>query len=133
MRSAITGKEPDFSGLLPYDDNIYYFLRGKALAEFIDYLEEELNQPAEDYTHREYIIAHNFKVDAGLSEPKTPTEHGKEAGGRRKNLAYTLINMGEYRKKYKPPTAKELANVILMLENYPTARQAAINLLDSYQ
>ena len=80
-------------------------------------------------THREVIIAYNYKVEAGIAEPQKATYWLNERGNNAKIQAYTATKGNKNNTKYKPPTEKELKTVIELLKDCPTAQKIAINKL----
>lgn len=82
-------------------------------------------------THREILIAHNFKIKSGEAEFKTSSEWFKEAGQGRKEAFYTTDR--SHKTKYKEPTQGELKNVILLLADFPKALQLASSELKRLQ
>lgn len=95
--------------------------------EFHKYMKEEMmnrNKP-KDFTHREFIIAHEFKVKAGLAPVRLAADWKKESGDKAYQLYYTVVD-GPKKKK---PTKKELKNVIELLIGFPVPQRMAINKL----
>ena len=92
--------------------------------EAADYrAKSEMKEP-DKYTHREHIIANQYKAKLDIEPFKHTNEWKKERGEKARQALYTL---SETSKKYKPPTIKELANVIELLKDFPEAQTIAIN------
>lgn len=72
------------------------------------------------YTHREVIIAHEYKRKAKIEDPKTGNDWKKERGNGC-YLAYYTLQKGTENKAnpYKEPTLKELNNVLELLKDFP--------------
>lgn len=79
------------------------------------------NYPAaQKYTHREIMIAHDYKYNAGIEEYKSASKWKMERGNDCYNNYYTLQpKTRNINYPYKKPTEKELKNVIKILEGYP--------------
>lgn len=99
------------------------------LFEAYDKCDHDQTLKAEDATHREIILAYNFKVEAGLEQPRTAGDWKKERGYKAYQQYYTV----SYGTKNKPATEKELKKVIELLNDFPTAQKVAINKLAEIQ
>ncbi len=100
-----------------------------------DSLDQEENSKKDyEYTHREIMIAHSFKVDAKTAEHKTANQWKQERGNACYNDFYTLQPRTTNKQNpYKAPTKKELQNVVEMLKEDPSAQRLAINKLEQLQ
>ena len=79
------------------------------------------------YTHREKAIAHNIKVELGISKP-IPTKDQKPQGF--KEACYSLNPRTTSRNNpYREPKINELQNVIIILEDCPLAKEKATQML----
>jgi hypothetical protein len=95
----------------------------------IDTLEGcQKNELKEVYSHREYILANQYKHKLGIEPFKHSNDWAKERGDKARQKFYTLT---ENSTKYKPPTIDELTNVIELLKDFPEAQKIAINKLGS--
>ena len=101
--------------------------------KYIEYLENKLKeylQPTsptttDKATHREVIIADEYKIQAGIEDRKT-ADYWKRVRGTKAYQQYYTVTYGS---KQKAPNEKELKTVIKLLEDYPTAQKIAINKL----
>lgn len=89
-----------------------------------------LLQPTENASHREVIIAHNFKVKAGLKGENSPAQWKTERGEKARQAYYTTLKQSD---NYRAPTEKELQKVIQLLNDLPQAQKMAINELEALQ
>jgi hypothetical protein len=95
--------------------------------------QKNIIQPETNATHREVIIAYNYKVEAGIAEPQKATYWLHERGKNARIQAYTATKGNKNNKKYKPPTPNELKTVIELLKDYPPAQKIAINKLSELE
>ncbi len=96
---------------------------------FDNYLKEgyrssQKNDAESEVSHREIIIAHSFKVKAGIKTDKTASQWKNERGEKARQQYYTTLKQSE---NYKEPTRQELSKVIELLKDFPTAQKMAIN------
>ena len=97
---------------------------------YLNNLQDELKNNSlttSSVTHREVILVHNLKMEAGIEEFKTSTQWFKEGGPKRKQAFYTLDKNNK--NKYKPPNRKELNVAIEILKDFPNAQQIVIQKL----
>jgi hypothetical protein len=87
------------------------------------------NEPKE-VSHREFIIAHNFKVKARIADAKTAAQWKTERGEKARQAYYTTLKQSD---NYKPVTIKELQNIISLLNDFPQVQKMAINDLEALQ
>jgi len=87
-----------------------------------------------DATQRETILAHHYKVVAGVAEARGPADWKKINGGGDKwrQAYYTIIKSGRNQKNYKAPSEKERKKVLDILVEFPEALKVAENDFDSY-
>lgn len=100
---------------------------------FIAYLNNFENELKNNsfITHREIILVHNLKMEAGTEEFKTSTQWFNEGGAKRKQAFYTLDKNNK--NKYKPPNRKELNVAIELLKDFPNAKQIALQKLNELE
>jgi hypothetical protein len=94
---------------------------------------KEQNNGAIESTHREVLLAHHYRVEAGLAKPLTRAEMIEAGGPKRYQKSFTLIRRHI---SYKEPDEKELHSVISVLQEDERDSQAlkmAINDLDRLQ
>ena len=97
----------------------------KSVSLPMDFLNQtnDVNAPAKEetpYSHREIMIAHEYKRKAKIAENKTANDWKKERGNACYNDYYTLQpGTKNLKNPYKKPTPKELKNVIEILIDYP--------------
>ncbi len=131
--------DPDF------DETTQYFILNHNLNDFIrqcerikkyliqqgdkalsDTIKKNISKGKDSYSHREHIWANIYKADANIEKLKSPEEWRIERGEHCRNLFFTCTNYKNAKCK-KPPTLKELKNVIELLKDYPEAQKIAIN------
>lgn len=70
------------------------------------------------YTHREYALAHEYKIK--IDQEKTLSrEDQRKHGGKRREKAFDSLNPKSI--NYKQPTKQELQNVVILLDAFPEA------------
>jgi hypothetical protein len=88
---------------------------------------ETLSLPA---SHREYILAYAYKVQAGIEIAKSALDWKTERGEKARQSYYTTNRKS---KNYKEPSVKELSKVIELLQGFPEAQKIAINNKASFE
>jgi hypothetical protein len=81
-------------------------------------------------SHREIIIAHTFKVKAGLESDKSSSQWKIERGPKGYQAYYTLMKQS---KNYKSPTLQELQKAAELLKELPEVQKMAINKIEELQ
>jgi DNA-directed RNA polymerase delta subunit len=75
------------------------------------------------YTHRQYALAENYKIESGEAERKTPKQIEEIYGAKRKQAYYSLNPKS--RTAYRPVNIKELEKAIELLLDFPKALHLA--------
>lgn len=88
-----------------------------------------LKQPS-TASHREIILAHNYKVKAGLEAERTAAHWKTERGDKAKQAYYTLLKQS---KNYNKPRREEIKNVVELLKEFPEALKLAVKDLDEIE
>jgi hypothetical protein len=81
-------------------------------------------------SHREIILAHNYKVKAGLETERTAAQWKAERGDKAKQAYYTLLKQS---KNYKVLRRDEIKNVVDLLKEFPEAQKLAARDLEELQ
>jgi hypothetical protein len=81
-------------------------------------------------THREIILAHIYKVKAGLETERTAAQWKAERGDKAKQAYYTLLKQSQ---NYKELRKGELKNVVDLLKEFPEALKLAVKDLDEIE
>lgn len=92
--------------------------------EAADFQAKSVIKKPDRYSHREHILANQYKAELDIEDFKHSGDWKNERGEKARQALYTL---SEKSKNYKPPTIEELTKVIELLKDYPEAQKIAIN------
>ncbi len=98
-------------------------------------LDFDKTKPEQTATHREMMLAYNYKIKVGKAEFKSSTDWFNEGGQGRKEAFYNTDpnSKNPGKNKYIKPKIKELKKVVELLNDCPEAKFLAINDLDQLQ